>query len=238
VSQAMAIAGRELRAYFLSPGGYMIAALFLLITGGVFFFQSFASGRLASLSSVLGMGTWLLTFIAPAVTMRLLAEEFRLGTFEVLMTAPVRAWQIIAGKFAGALGFVVAMLVPTVVFVVALEMYGRPDYGEVACGYLGLLLAASAYLASGLFASTLTNSQPVAFLLALFFWLTIGLSAKLLPGYLPEQWGRVAFAIDPDLRMSDFTIGLIDTSNIVYFVSITALFLVAAVQSIRARRWQ
>jgi ABC-2 type transport system permease protein len=101
-----------------------------------------------------------------------------------------------------------------------------------------LLLAATAYVASGVFASTLTNSQPVAFLLALFFWLTIGLSAKLLPSHLPEDWARVAFAIDPDLRMRDFTIGLIDTSNIVYFVSIAAVFLVAAVQSVRARRWQ
>jgi ABC-2 type transport system permease protein len=122
--------------------------------------------------------------------------------------------------------------------VIALERFGRPDYGEVMCGYLGLIVAAAAYVASGVLASTLTASQPVAFLLALFFWLTLGLSAKLLPGHVSDPWSAWVFAIDPDLRLRDFTIGLVDTSNVVFFLSIAAVFLIAAVQALAARRWR
>ena len=238
MSRTMAIAGRELRAYFLSPGGYIIVALFLLVSGVVFFFKVFGEGEISTLRAVFGIGTWLLAFIAPAITMRLVSEELRLGTFEALMTAPLRDAEVVLGKFIGALGLLVVMLVPTLVYVLALEIFGRPDYGELGCGYLGLLLAGAAYLASGLLASTLTSSQPVAFLLALFFWLTIGFGAKLLPPHLGEQGAAIVYALDPDLRLSDFTIGLVDTSNVVYFVSVTALFLLAAIASLQARRWR
>jgi ABC-2 type transport system permease protein len=165
------------------------------------------------------------------------AEEYRLGTFETLMTCPVREGEIVLGKFLGALALLALMLLPTLVYVVVLEIYGRPDYGELVCGYLGLLLAGSVYLASGLLASTLTVSQPVAFLVALFFWLTIGFAAKLLPSHLDDSTARIVFALDPDLRLGDFTIGLVDTSNIVYFLSLTALFLLASVAALQGRRW-
>lgn len=236
--QVFVIASRELRAYFLSPAGYIIIALFLLVTGGVFYFGAFASGEIASMRPVFGMGTWLLAFIAPAVTMRLISEELRLGTMEMLMTCPVREVEVILGKFLGAMGLLLLMLLPTAAFVLALEMYGRPDYGELLCGYLGLLLAGTAYLASGVLASTLTSSQPVAFLLALFFWLALGIGAKIVPGHIGEEWVGVVFAIDPDVRLRDFTIGLIDTSNVVYFLSFAAVFLVLAVVSLQARRWR
>lgn len=238
MNQTFVIAGRELRAYFLSPAGYIIIALFLLVTGGVFVFGAFASGEIASLRPVFGMGTWLLAFIAPAVTMRLISEELRMGTLEMLMTCPVREAEVILGKFLGAMGLLVLMLLPTAVFVLALEMYGRPDYGELLCGYLGLLLAGTAYVSSGVLTSTFTTSQPVAFLVALFFWLTLGVGTKILPAHVGDQWAGLIFAIDPDMRLRDFTIGLIDTSNVVYFVSIAAVFLIAAVVSLQSRRWR
>lgn len=235
---ALAIATREIRAYYLTPGGYIIAALFLLICGGVFFFGGFAPGEIASMRSVFGFGTWMLAFIAPAITMRLFSEEFRLGTLEMLMTSPVREAEVVIGKYLGALGFLLLMLVPTLVFVLALEMYGRPDYGEMATGYLGLILAGAAYLASGLLASTLTSSQPVAFLLAFFFWMALGIGTKILPGHVSDPWATIVFALDPDTRLRDFTIGLVDTANVVYFVSLAAVFLVAATLSVQARRWR
>lgn len=236
--RAIAIAGRELRAYFLSPGGYIIIALFLLVAGVVFYFAGFAPGEIASLRRVFGIGTWLLAFIGPAVTMRLVSEELRLGTIEMLMTTPVREGEVILGKFLGAMGMITVMLIPTLGYVAALEVYGQPDYGELLCGYLGLILAATAYVASGLLTSTFTSSQPVAFLLALFFWLTLGIGAKMLPMHLSDRWAQLVFLIDPDTRLRDFTIGLIDTSNIVYFVTIAAVFLIAAVLSLQARRWR
>ncbi|MHC5022988.1 MAG: ABC transporter permease [Planctomycetota bacterium] len=238
MTRVMAIGSREFRAYFLSPTGYIVLALFLLITGIIFFWGGLLDGSVATLRSVFGIGTWLLAFIAPAVTMRLLSEEYRLGTFESLMTSPVRERDVIFGKFLGSLGFLAVLLVPTAGYVVALEIFGRPDYGELLCGYLGLVLAGSAYLASGLLASTLTSSQPVAFLGSLLFWIGLGLSTKLLPEHLDDRWARIVFALDPDLRLRDFTIGLIDTANIVYFLAFTGVFLVGAVGALHARRWR
>jgi ABC-2 type transport system permease protein len=234
----LAIAGRELRSYFFTPSGYIIISLFLLLTGGMFVFSGFRSGDIASMRPVFSVGTWLLAFIGPAITMRLLSEEFRLGTIESLMTSPVRETQVVLGKFFGAMGLLGLMLVPTVMYVFALEAYGRPDYGELFCGYLGLLVAGAAYVASGVLASSLTSSQPVAFLVALFFWMTLGLAAKLLPAHVSDPWAGWIFAIDPELRLRDFTIGLIDTSNVVFFLSASAVFLFAAVQVLAARRWR
>lgn len=235
---ALTIAGRELRASFLSPGGYIIIALFLFVTGGVFAMGTLATGEIASMRSVFGIGTWLLAFIAPAVTMRLVSEELRLGTLEMLMTCPVREAEVIIGKFLGAMGLLAVMLAPTLFMVLALEMHGRPDYGELMCGYLGLMLAGAAYMSSGVLASTLTSSQPVAFLVAFFFWLGLGVGTKVLPAHLSDHWAGIIFAIDPDIRLRDFTIGLIDTSNIVYFISISAVFLIASIISLQARRWR
>jgi ABC-2 type transport system permease protein len=243
--RTLALAGRELRSYFLSPAGYIIIGLFLLITGFVFILTpaptggsfAFDNGQPASIRWIFSIGMWLLIFICPAISMRAIAEERRLGTFEMLMTCPVGETQVISGKFLAMVAFLCLMLLPTLVYVIALEWHGRPDYGELACGYLGMLLLGCTYLASGILASTLTSSQVVAFLLTLFLWIALTLGAKLLPPYLPEPFATAAFAADPDPRLRDFAIGLIDTSNIVYFVSLTALFLMASVASLAARRW-
>jgi len=232
----MAIAGRELRAYFCTPSGYIVIALFLLMTGALFSLAAFDEGQLASLRLVFGGGTWLLAFVAPAITMRLISEEYKMGTYETLLTAPVREREVVLGKFLGGLGLLSLMLLPTLLYLPALEWHGRPDYGEVLCGFLGLLLAGSAYLASGILASTLTSSQPVAFLLALFFWLTLGLGTKLLPPHLGERMSAMVYAADPQARLADFSIGLFDTANVIYFLAITAVFLLASTVSLEWRR--
>src|SRR5204863_7868286 len=109
MNRALAIAGRELRAMLLSPGGYIIAALFLAISGAVFIVFSFDQGRPASMRAVFEWGMWLFLFVCPAITMRAFAEEKRMGTFEMLMTSPISEAQIVAGKFLGALGFLALM---------------------------------------------------------------------------------------------------------------------------------
>jgi ABC-2 type transport system permease protein len=234
----LAITAREVRASFLSPVGYIVAALFALLTGIVFVSRTFDQGQPAGMRLVFEWGTWLLMLVCPAISMRAIAEEKRLGTYEMLMSCPVSERGVIIGKFLGSVLFLAAILLPTLVQVAALERYGRPDYGEIACGYLGLLLAGAAYLASGLLASTLTSSQVVAYLITIFFWLGLSLATKLLPAYLSPRWADVAFAADPDPRLRDFAIGLIDTSNIVFFLSLAALFLVAATRALQAGRWR
>jgi ABC-2 type transport system permease protein len=236
--RTVTIAGREWRALLLSPAGWIIASLFLLMSSVIFSVASFDEGRPASLRSVFEWGMWMFLLVCPAISMRAIAEERRQGTFELLMTSPVRESQIVMGKFIGALGFLIAMLIPTVVYVVVLERHGRPDYGELACGYLGLLLCGSAYLASGIFASTLSASQTVAFLLTMFFWVVLSAAAKLIPGYVHSPWSDAVFAADPDPRLHDFAIGLVDTSNIMYFVSITIVFLAASAKLLQVGRWR
>ena len=233
-----AIVGREVRSSFLSPVGYLVTALFASITGVIFLARTFEQGQPASMRLVFEWGTWLLLFVCPAISMRMIAEEKRMGTWEMLNSCPVSERGIVLGKFLGGMIFLAIVLLPTLVQVLALERYGRPDYGEIACGYLGLLLAGAAYLSSGLLASALCASQIIAFLLTLFFWLGLSLCAKLLPGYVPARWADVAFASDPDPRLRDFAMGLLDTSSIVFFCTLTAFFLIAAAHVLRAGRWR
>ncbi len=236
MNRTLTIASRELKSYFLSPGGYVIIALFLVFIGIFFTTRSFEAGRPSSLRAVFDIGMWLLLFICPAITMRSISEEQRMGTFEVLMTCPVRETEVILGKFLASLGFLILMLLPTLTHVIALERYGQPDYGELFSGYFGMILAGSAYLASGILISTLTTSQVVAFLITMFFWLTINIGTKILPQYIPEFWGDIVGLIDPEQRLSLFAIGLIDTAGIVYFLALIAFFLIAAVVSLNWRR--
>ncbi len=230
------IAARELPAYLLSPAGYVITALFLLITGFLFAFAGFEQGQTASLRPTFDVITWVLLFICPAVAMRTISEELRSGTFEALMTAPVTEAEVVMGKFLGSAAFLILMLLPTGIYAVALELYGRPDYGELLCGYLGVILAGAAYLAGGILASTLTSSQVVAFLVSVLFWVALVFSTKLLPARMDDSWAEFVRALDPDLRLGNFSIGLLDTSDVVYFLSMTALFLTAAVKSLQVRR--
>jgi ABC-2 type transport system permease protein len=222
----------------------VVAALFTLLNGLLFVRLVFNQGDMAALRPIFGFSMVAFMLVCPAITMRVISEELRMGTIEVLMTCPVRSAEVVVGKFVAALGFLVLLLVPTLVFVAALEVHGRPDYGELACGYLGVILAGSAYLASGVLASTLTSSQVVAYLVTVFFWLTLLLAASLLPQVvlLPaawrDAWSGVLFAMDPNVRLHGFAIGLIDTADVVYFLSLTVLLLIAAILSLEARRWR
>ena len=238
MSQTLAIARRDFGSYFVTPTGYVVTALFLVLCGFFFAFGSLNQGATASMRPVFQFGVWLLLFVGPAITMRMVAEETRTGTIESLMTSPVDEWQIIFGKFIAAIGFLLVMLVPTFIYVIVLEFYGRPDYGEVFCGYLGVFIAGLAYMASGLFVSTLSSSQVVAFLVAFFFWLALTLGTMFLPPLVSGFWAEALLSLNPDVRLRDFAIGLIDSANIAFFLAFAAVFLIAAVKSLQSRRWR
>lgn len=237
MSRILALTSRELRSYFFSATGYIIIALFALLTGLIFVFFTFEPGQPATIRSVFAWGTWVLLFVCPAISMRTISDERRHGTFETLMTSPLSELEVVIAKFAAALLFLMVMFLPTGALVFVLEWYGQPDHGELACGYLGMTLAGATYLASGILASALTTSQVVAFLVPMFFWLIVNLACKLLPPFLNEMWASLLMVCDADLRLRDFTIGLLDTSNVVFFVTLTAAFLIAAVRTLEARRW-
>lgn len=236
MSRTLAIARRDLLATFATPAGWIVVALFSLVTALVFFATSFHNGEPAGLRPVLLIAGWAFIAMAPAIAMRSISEELRQGTYETLATAPVSEAAIILGKFAACVIFLLAMLAPTLVLVVLLELYGRPDYGELVCGYTGLVLAGSVCMALGILASTLTSSQVVAYLVALLTVVFVVIGIKALAPIVPPAYADLVYAADPVLRLRDFTIGLLDTANIAYFVALAAALLVAAIACLRARR--
>lgn len=238
MSRIGAIAQRELASFFRLPIGWVVIALYLLLTGLVFGLQTLQPGQPASMRDFFGFSGWLIMFVAPAVSMRLLSEELRSGTIEPLMTAPVSDWEVVIGKYLGGMGFVVAMLAPTLLYVLTLELLARPDYGPIVAGYAGLVCLAAVYVAVGLLASALTSNQIVAFLATLFFLLLARIASIAGPQFVGPRLSQALYAASVDLRMADFAKGIIDSGNVVFFAAASAWFVVLAVVAVESRRWR
>jgi ABC-2 type transport system permease protein len=220
MKKIFAICFRDIHSLLVVPTGAIVAALFVFSSGIVFVAKVLSPNTIASFQPMFEFGAWLLLLLCPAITMRLVAEERRVGTWELLLASPVSSFQLAKGKFLSALLFLAIVLATTFPLVVVLELYATVDYGAVASGYLGLFLLGSAVIGTGLVVSACTNSQTVAYLVTAFVWLTLSLSMKVLPAYVPTRFADFFFAVDPDLRTAPFSIGLIDSANIVYFLSI------------------
>ncbi len=234
----LTITGRELKSYFLSPIAYIITGVFALFTGANFFGQLLGSQQ-ADLSGDFGLMMVLALFVAPALTMRLFAEENRAGTIELLMTAPVRDWEIVIGKYiAGLLAFI-ALLVPSLWHVVILARYGSPDYGPIASGYLAMFLVGIAFVAIGLFTSSVTQNQVIAYMMGAITLLLLWFS-----GFFAQAL-QSAQALSDALNylylpghFQDFFNGVIDTTHILYFVSLAVIAIFLTVRVVESRRWR
>ena len=238
MNQTWTLARREWASFFFSPIAYVVLGIFALGTA-LIFFTHFAPGQPAELRPTFQWLIWLMIFLVPAISMRLLAEEFRSGTIEPLMTAPVGDVEVILGKWLGAMGFfAVLLLAPLAVLTAVLEAHANPDYGPIVSGVLGLLLVGGLYLAIGTLASALTQNQIIAFLISV---LVISLFTIVLFFLAQADFVRpirpALYHLNVNRQYEDFSKGLIDTSNFVFFVSGTALFLFLAVRALEARRW-
>lgn len=236
----LTIAKREFGSLFRTPVGWIVIALFLFLTGAVFVFGALNPGQLATLRPVFGTTTLMLVLVAPAVSMRLISEELRTGTYELLASSPVTSLQIVLGKYLGALAFLIVMLLPTLIHAGALALVSapNPDPGPIAAGYLSLFLFGCLCLALGTLASTLTESQTLAFLgtmLTLVCWMLI---TNVAPQHVPPAIGSKLAAASYSIRIDDFARGTIDTRHIVFFLSISAGLLVAATTALESRRWR
>lgn len=233
----LTISGREFKSYLASPMAYIITAAFLLGSGFFFVFTS-AAFMETSMRGVLGntMYVVIVLLLMALLSMRLISEEKKLGTIELLMTAPVRDSELVIGKFLGTVGILLVMMAFTVYYPILLVFYGDPDIGPILSGYLGFFLLGSSALAVGIFASSLTANQIVAAVVGggilLGFWF-LGTLASLLPVGAANALGYFS----PASYMPDFVTGIIDTRGIIYFLSITALFLFLAVRSLENSRW-
>lgn len=226
---------KEFKSYLSSPMAYVVIGIFLVLTG-VFFATSPDTLMETSINGFLGSGSILLLLLASVLTMRLLAEERKMGTLELLLTAPVRDSELILGKFLGSLSILIVMLALTFYYPILLMLFGDPDMGPIATGYLGLLLLGGTALAVGIFASSLTSSQIVAAVVAggiLFALYFIGMAAS----FLPEAPGQFLSFFSLSYYFPDFMRGIIDTRGIIYYLSITALFLFLAIRSLENSRW-
>ncbi|HZU06738.1 MAG TPA: ABC transporter permease [Chloroflexota bacterium] len=236
MSNIWAIAQRELQSYFVSPLAYIIGFFFLLASGLLFALILGLSSE-ATLRPLFGQLAVILLFIAPALTMRLLAEEQRTGTLELLLTAPVRDSELVLGKFLGVFLLLLALLAVTLVYPAILFLAGNPDRGPILSGYLGVILLGAAFLAVGLFASSLTQNQIIAYLLAfvllLLLWLADGMG-----NFTGGRIGDLFRFLSVTRHFDEFPRGIIDTRHVVYFLSVIAAALFFTVLSVQARRWR
>lgn len=236
LANTLTIAKREFNSYFTSSLGYIVIAMFLLLVGFMVFFPfAFLVVRKASLQPMFNAISWLLPLICPAIAMRTFAEEKRSGTLELLITLPVRDWEVILGKFLGSFGLLAVAILCTMTYPIAISRMGQLDWGPVAGGYLGLLLGGAAYISFGVMVSSYTADQITAFFVAfivgaLFFMLNkalmfLGAAAPILE-YLC-----------PDYHFTSIAHGVIDARNVVYFLSVIFVCLLATARSLDSRRW-
>lgn len=249
-----AIARKELRAYFASPIGWVLIGFFALLYG-YFFYALLAFFERQSMQMGMGMGpqsmnvnqqlitpllmnvTVVLLFILPMVTMRTYAEEKRSGTIELLLTSPLTDWQIILGKFIGAMLLYAAMLAVTLINMGLLFLYGTPEWKPVLTGYLGLLLVGGCFISVGLFISSLTKNQIVAgaitFAVFLMLWVI---------NWIGTFVGPTAQAILQHLSITehfdDFARGVLDSKHLVYYTSFIIFGLFLTAKSVDSERWR
>jgi gliding motility-associated transport system permease protein len=238
MSNILTITGRELKSYFLSPLAYIVTGVFAVFIG-LAFYVSVLGSRTAQLSDDFSWMMVLALILAPALTMRLFSEENRQGTIELLMTAPVRDWEIVIGKFIAGFVAFAALLIPTLWHVLILVRFGPPDYGPIVSGYVGALLVGASFVAVGMLTSSLTQNQVVAYFLAmitlLVLWIISGAAGVLGgTGGISDLLQYIALPT----QFQDFFNGIIDAQHVLYFVSLSAIAVFLTMRVVESRRWR
>lgn len=237
---------REFKSYFDSVVGYIVLGVGLLALGGYFFLMTDEGGSFfqqghAAIPRLFHFMPMMLPIVCSVVTMRTLAEEKRMGTLELLITLPVRDSEVILGKYFGALGLVLVMLLASAIYPIAMFAWpwhlGAIDWGAVWVGYIGLFFYSATSVALGLLFSSFTESQIVAFFLSLFtlvFLYVLGMIAQAATGL----FGDICAFISLKSRFDSFGQGVIDTRALVYFISIIVLCLLVAFRNLESRKWK
>jgi ABC-2 type transport system permease protein len=227
---ALTVARRELAGYFATPVAYVFIVIFLMMAGAMTFTLGgfFARGQ-ADLGPFFTFVPWLFLFLVPALTMRLWAEERRLGTIELLLTLPLPQWQAVLGKFLAAWAFCAIALALTFPLVLTVNYLGRPDNGVIAAGYVGCLLVAGAYLAVGAAMSAMTKNQVIAFVLAVAVcFLFAAAGSPIVTEFLSQRvplLAEVARGVSITERFNSLTRGVIALRDVMFFLTFMGFFL-------------
>jgi ABC-2 type transport system permease protein len=236
MSPALVISRREIRTYFNSPVAYIVVTVFTAITGYLFFTQLFLEKQ-ADLRQLFGLMPFLFMFVVPAITMRLLADEKSSGTLELLSTMPVRDWEVVLGKFLAALALVCTAVGLTLVFALTVRMLGPIDRGPTIGGYVGLVLMGGAYVAIGVMCSALTRNSIIAFIASFGLCFALYLFGKLTQ-FVPESLQPLVSFLSIDGHFDNIGRGVIDTRDVIYYLSIIGTALLLATTSLESRRWK
>ncbi|MBT8341243.1 MAG: ABC transporter permease subunit [Desulfatitalea sp.] len=223
--QAILIFNKEFRDYFASPIAYIVIAIFLAVIGWLFFSTFFLFDQ-ADMRGFFGLLPIFFALVVPIVTMRLFSEELNVGSYELLLTLPVTFRDIIVGKYLAAVAFVAALLVPTLAYPIFISFLGDLDWGVVAGGYVGALLLGSAYAAIGLFASSLTRNQIIACIVAIVICIPLAIFDQMLY-FFPQSILDVFSYLSANAHFSNIAKGIIDSRDLVYFLSIAFIGLYA-----------
>jgi ABC-2 type transport system permease protein len=237
MSPALVISRRDIRSYFNSPVAYIVVSAFTIIAGAIFFFLRLFLSQEATLRGFFDTMPMLFMFLAPAITMRLLADEKSSGTLELLITMPVRDWQVVVGKFLAAMALVCTTLALTLVFAITVRALGPLDRGPAIGGYLGLLLMGGAYISIGVMSSALTRNSIVAFIVAFaisFVLFIIGQVTQFFPSWLQP----VAAFLGIGNHFENISRGVVDTRDVLYYGSVMGVCLLIATLSLESRRWR
>lgn len=233
------ISKRELNGFFDSLMAYIIIVVFLGLSG---FFTWLSSNNIffvgqAQLMGFFSISFWTLFFFIPAITMRSLAEEKKTGTIELLATKPITEFQIVAGKWLASWLLIVLSLAPTLVYYFTLTTLGNVDHGGIWGGYVALLLISAVYVAIGIFASSITNNQIVAFILALFISFFFQLLFDLMAPVLPDAAGNLFSYLSFSNHFGIMSRGVFALNNALYFISITLMGIILSTASLKRRVW-
>ncbi|MGA3285916.1 MAG: ABC transporter permease [Bacteroidota bacterium] len=235
LSNTNTIFRKELRSYFNSAIAYVVIVVFFVLMGW-FYASNIFLVNIATLRNMFEYAGIIFLFVIPAMTMRLLAEERKSGTIELLSTKPLHDVEIVLGKFLASWAFVGITVLPTLVYYFIIVFLGDIDHGPVFGGYLGLMLMTGVYVAVGLLASSLTENQIVAFMLGLFFCVVLFFIDKMLI-VMPDFATGILQFLSVDYHFSNIARGVIDTRDVVYFLSVLGFSLYLSVVSLERRKW-
>lgn len=235
------IALREIKSFFGSPMGYLVIAIFLILNGlFLWIFEgdyNILNSGFADLSPFFTLAPWILLFLIPAVTMRSFSDEKKQGTLELLLTKPLSVWEIVNGKFLGAVLLICMAIVPTFIYVVAISSLGLPegniDMGSTLGSYFGLLFLIGAYAAIGIFTSSLSDNQIVAFIVAVFVCFLFFMGFEGIAS-LPTDFSNTIAFLGMQDHYKSMSRGVLDTRDILYFSSIIVLFLSFTVNQLKS----
>ncbi len=235
MKKALPVFRRELSAYFFSPMAYIVITVFLLLTGWFFTSELFLSGD-SSLRSVFNIIPFIFIFFIPAITMRLLSEERKSGTIELLVTMPITDMEIVIGKYLASLGLLVAALFFTFPYALTIMVLGEPDIGMMISGYLGLVLMGASYIAIGVFASTVSKNQVVSFIIAFLIIFVLFLIDKFLM-IIPPFLVPVLQFLSIDYHFANISRGVVDSRDVLYYLSVIVFMLSLSRLSLESRKW-